>query len=742
MAFEICARDKVEAAIEQKEYETTKAAYPSSFFLDDLVIPKDFGVLEKKAFFVSCAPLQPANAIFDYLFFGTDSRAMGSFNPRYLVYKALGFPTPNYEAYALQQSDAVYQIHRDYEPMGTSPSPYQAAPQIGIQPYNFPLLKPTELSQFAYAGTNASPNYDMPKHVIETLNGNFWQTTSSFVGVYNSTEARLGEEKVQTRKTLENVIEKTDVPMHLTQSQISQMPQSVSMQLPPKYRRGVDFIISSYFAGKSSLPYETTPKTQILASGVSIRAILINLNPLKANNYSKTQQHGYQKPDTPEVVMASSKAQQYILNEESQNGKHENEDSFQNNRVHKTAQTSNKGKNQNSNVIYLSNYRNPRRKNNSDWQPKNIKSNYKTILRNSNRKLREIVKKNNDYLLELARNTFNQFYTNAKSLYSKLKGKIGPKINVGQAVTISESLTSRINLNSQPDSKETKANNGSLDYLQNIVKYLEYKTGAKVPYVVMDGLTGEVLADKDADQSVSAGSLPKIFIAKILLELSQQGKINLDGELKLRNSQRPKNYTNIERPITIKEGMKEMNSNEYGNSNWVTTALMEIIGIKRINKMLEQQGYHKTVIADYFRPRGLYRENKTSANDTSMALFEMITGKGLDDRHHKIGLEVLNAKGMIYPICDPNNPDGIDTTNIFGKHGQSGHDISMASGIKGVQSGKEFNRIIVLIESGINKRIVKGDFKSPAPGGLETMQDYINAYRQFCKTAQMIGYKS
>ena len=190
--------------------------------------------------------------------------------------------------------------------------------------------------------------------------------------------------------------------------------------------------------------------------------------------------------------------------------------------------------------------------------------------------------------------------------------------------------------------------------------------------------------------------------------------------------------------MTYIEAMRELDTNENWNSNWVANVLMEVIGIMSLNKTQKNQGYNETSFVDYYRPGALYRGNKTSANNTGRAVLDMVVGKGLDDKHHKIALEVLNGKRMMYAIRDPNNPDGIDPENILMKHGQSEQDISVTYRMKGKQDGKQFDGIVVLTLSDINKGIVKSDFKTPTPFGMEIMRYFINASRQVSKIAQSL----
>lgn len=761
-------RERAEVDLKTDELQPeTQVALRSQLSLEDFLVPNNAGILERKAFFV--ASPQSSAIIFGYLIFGSSLLNTGNPNPRHLVYKTFDFPAQNYSGYASPQGDVSYPGQTAYEFASTQSVQYGTFPQIigwhyintfikpseflrgefASQPYtenlakgyDFSAAKPTAIYSIKPIAQpiHASPAYDMPKHAIEALNDSFWQTTSSFIGIYKPTEARLGEEKVQTRKTLENVIAKTGMPRYATQSQIFQPPQSIPMQLsPPKYGRGVDFIISSYFAGKLSLPYETTPKTQIPVLGISLGTILTSLNIFRASDSPKTQNslHNYQKPDILKTVVMASQAQQYIL-EESQNGNQEHNNSNQQNghRANDKAQQAAKSKTQNSNVIYLNNYRNPRRRNNSDWQPRYIKGKYKAILRDSNRKLAEVAKRSSGYLLTLT--TFNQFYTNAKSLYSKLKSgaeQTSDNYRAGQTA-ISESLSARINSDNQPNP------NVNLESLQNGAKYLEEKSGGKVSYIIIDSVTGEIIAERNADEMVSNGSMSKIFILRQILELSQQGKINLESELKLRNSQRPRNHTLTERPITIREGLREMVSDENGNSNWIATALLEQIGIKRANKMVGQQGYNKTVFVDYYRQKDLYRGNKTSARDTASEMFRLRNGIGIDGYHHKVALESLDGRHITYPISK--NLEGLNKEKIIVKHGQTERDISLACGIEGVNNnGEEFKRILVYIDSDINKRLVKKDFRTATPSGPGIMNLFIDKLRQACTIAkEYVSYK-
>ncbi|MBI2541945.1 serine hydrolase [Candidatus Woesearchaeota archaeon] len=207
-------RKHIETATEPKEEETTKAALPSPFFLDDFVMPKDAGVLEKKVFFVAYTSLQPVNSIFDYLFSGADSRIIGNFNPRYLVYKALEFPVQNYLGYAAPQDGSVsaYQSEQAYGPSSSFVA-YRSTLQTEIKPYTFPLPKPEELFAPEYRQANSAPNYDMPKHAIEALSHNLWEASPYFVGFYKPfTESLMPSTQTQKeipKKTLDFIVAKT-----------------------------------------------------------------------------------------------------------------------------------------------------------------------------------------------------------------------------------------------------------------------------------------------------------------------------------------------------------------------------------------------------------------------------------------------------------------------------------------------------------------------------------------------------
>ena len=156
--------------------------------------------------------------------------------------------------------------------------------------------------------------------------------------------------------------------------------------------------------------------------------------------------------------------------------------------------------------------------------------------------------------------------------------------------------------------------------------------------------------------------------------------------------------------------------------------------------MLQQQGYNETVFVDYYRPRDFYRGNRTSPRNTATEMFKLKNGIGLDGYHHKIALESLNGRHIIYPIRNPNELNGLNTERVIGKHGQTEQDISLTCGIEGVNNGEAFSRILVYINSDINKRLVKKDFKTPTPSGPGVMNLFINTVRQACTTAQQYLY--
>ena len=72
-------RERVKADFKTDEPKLeTRAAFPSTLFLDDLIIPINAGNLEKKAFF---AIPNPSTLIFDYLSFYSKSRIINPNNP-------------------------------------------------------------------------------------------------------------------------------------------------------------------------------------------------------------------------------------------------------------------------------------------------------------------------------------------------------------------------------------------------------------------------------------------------------------------------------------------------------------------------------------------------------------------------------------------------------------------------------------------------------------------------------------
>lgn len=720
-------REYANEASQKDKKPVISVSFPPSKTIDDFLFPNNIGTLERKAFFGKSVALTPANL--GYLALPALAIIDSQLSPRHLIYKPLEFPARIYSGYATDQHiSPFYQAEQIYE-LSVEAAPYQPRAQ-DAKPYLLPLLRPQDISiAQAYADVNFTPKYDMPKQAIQALSDNFWQASSFFMGRYKVRTANIplwnGNQPFIYK--LDNQFRQLDAPAqqapyHLSKPIVLGQNQTNNLELilerDPKPK------IPFATAYPINIPFIKPPRHSE-TKGIDT-AIQLGLMGIKTDKSYTQEQPTYYAPkkfvDTgsSNFWMTSSYFKEEYKREPQKKTERE------------TAS---------SNIVYRKNQRDdagkkakkpPREKEQpQSSQPESAKNSERADAPGYSKKTAsKYVKQAHD---------FAEHYGNVKNVYSKIKGKIS------------------LNLNSKPYAQNPKPDPVILPNLGTIInkedneeflefhklrKDLEYKTGAKFAYVVMDGLTGEILEGMNANESVSAGSLPKIFITKFILELSQQGKINLDDVLQLRNSQRPKNYKPLEKPMTIKEGLSEMNSNRYGNSNWIATALMEALGIKRIEKMLKQEGYHETVIGDYFRPRDLYREKvKTSARDASRALFEMTNGKGLDENHHKIALEVLNAQGIAYAICNPNNPEGIDTANILGKHGQSERDISTGYSIKGTRNGKYFNRVVVLIESGINKAIVKSDFKTPAPGGVETMMGYFNANRLLCKVAQSIGYK-
>src|SRR3989344_4293389 len=91
-------RERVKADFKTDEPKLeTRAAFPSTLFLDDLIIPINAGNLEKKAFFIVYQ--DNARFLLGYVSLNPDSRFIGDLDPRQLVHKPIEFPAQSYAVY-------------------------------------------------------------------------------------------------------------------------------------------------------------------------------------------------------------------------------------------------------------------------------------------------------------------------------------------------------------------------------------------------------------------------------------------------------------------------------------------------------------------------------------------------------------------------------------------------------------------------------------------------------------------
>lgn len=336
-------RAQVDLKTDEPQLET-QVALPSPLSLEDFIMPSNAGSLENKAFFVSYAS---PSLIFDYFFFGPNPKIMDS-NPKYLVYRAIEFPAQNYASYALPQNGATYQSQAAYE-SATKFVFSQAVQQAEVKPYSFPLVKPTDLykAQFAYAETNAVPNYDMPrytialnhdfwltlakthysfslrhaklsqsahpqnlnlnydmpKHAIEALSSNFWQSSSYFVGTYSQVLPKYAVNNLDNSfsKPIARSYARKDLPKFATQKEIP--------------RKTLDFIVAR------------TPNIELSPFGLTYTVILpfqMPTNPIKTRGvefiaqaffvyakqnqqtlYNETRQPNYDAPQQSINIMSS-----------------------------------------------------------------------------------------------------------------------------------------------------------------------------------------------------------------------------------------------------------------------------------------------------------------------------------------------------------------------------------------------------------------------------------------------------
>lgn len=267
-------RAEVDFKTDEPQLET-QVVLPSALSLEDFVVPSNVGTLEKKAFFA--ASPHPSAIIFDYLFFGSNSRIINANNPKYLVYRVIEFPTQNYAGYALPQSDAVYQGQTAYEFASKPSVQYGTSPQAIGRHYILPLIKPSEFlrGEFAYqtheqallkgydfsaakpttiyglkpVTQSTNPAYDMPRG-IDIQNSNFWQSSSYFVGPYKPVVTSLAPNQAKKeipRQTLDFIVArapKTELPpFRLTYA----ITLPVQMPAKPAKRSGVESIAQASF---------------------------------------------------------------------------------------------------------------------------------------------------------------------------------------------------------------------------------------------------------------------------------------------------------------------------------------------------------------------------------------------------------------------------------------------------------------------------------------------------------------
>ena len=365
-------------------------------------------------------------------------------------------------------------------------------------------------------------------------------------------------------------------------------------------------------------------------------------------------------------------------------------------------------------------YREPRRyrRNNSEWKPA-AAENRATISRYSKTKKGKSALKSHIKKGSKGHQAKNSIAGNASDLQEKVYA-LPTKDKLNQ-----DNLKYNINLELS-------------ERLQDAGKSFERLYGCKFSYIAVDVPTSEIIASRNENEMVPVGSMSKIGIVRVLLELSQHGKINLDEEVYIRNSLKPKNYGyEAEDKMTYKQIINEIVKDEKHSSNGVANAAIDKIGLLRLNKMLRELGYENTSFSDYSLPRANYRGNQTSMTDTAKMMLDMLNGAGLDERHHKMALNALKTSTRIYIIRNTKNLNGLEVESVLMKHGQSERDVSVVYRMKGGYEGMNFDRIVAVNLSDLKQRIVKGNYKESTSFGKELIPGFLDFVREDSNRVQM-----
>jgi len=265
-----------------------------------------------------------------------------------------------------------------------------------------------------------------------------------------------------------------------------------------------------------------------------------------------------------------------------------------------------------------------------------------------------------------------------------------------------------------------------MEIIKSKAESFENDYGGKVAINIVDVSSSEKIFSRNSDEILSLGSTPKIAIVRALLEWSKQEGINLEDEITIRNSLKPRNYGDGDDKVTYIDAMNEIIKDSNGRSNAYANFVIDKIGLRRLNKIIHEQGYNDTTFVDYYLPRSNYRGNTSSLNDVNRMLLDILKSKGLDPIQHEQALEALGMLKGREGILGLENFEGVDESSILMKHGQSEKDMTILYRISGEIDGEKYDRIVSFSLSGLKQRLVKGDFKSPTSFGANVWIDFYN----------------
>jgi len=274
-----------------------------------------------------------------------------------------------------------------------------------------------------------------------------------------------------------------------------------------------------------------------------------------------------------------------------------------------------------------------------------------------------------------------------------------------------------------------------MEIIKSKFKNFENDYGGAPAINIVDASTSEKIFSINSDEILSLGSTPKIAIVRAFLEWSKKKDINLEDEIAIRNSLKPKNYGDGNDKVTYIDLMNEIIKDSNGRSNAYTNFLIDQIGLRKLNKIIHDLGYNDTTFVDYYLPRSNHRGNTSSLNDVSKMMLDILNGEGLDEKHHKIALQILGSK-MTYVIGDSQDLEGVNMDSIMVKHGQSERDMTILYRVSGEENGRTYDRVVSITLSGLKQRFVKGDFKTPTSFGRSVYMDLMDIRKEVIEMAK------